>query len=149
MKLINKRNICPIICITYTIVSITLTVSEILNKRMINLTQINMFLFLVLSILGVGVLSQHYRFEKFSPLTVIIMQYVIAVAIIIISLWVASFFIDVHPDGYRDMTLSFSLPYFIGAIIYYFYLRLEVRKQNRLLNNIKKKKLDDLNKFLK
>ncbi len=140
MKLINKRNVIPIICITYTVVSVTSTIFEIISKREMNPTQLNMFLFLILSILGVGVLSQHYRFERFSPLSMIILQYVIAVAIIVISLWIASFFVDIHPDGYKDMTLSFSIPYIIGAVIYYICLRFEVRKQNRLLINIKKKK---------
>ncbi len=139
MKLINKRNVIPIICITYTVVSVTLTIFEIINKSEINPTQLNIFFFLILSILGVGVLSQHYRFERFSPLTMIILQYVIALAVIVISLWTASFFVDIHPDGYKDMTLSFSIPYFIGAVIYYVCLRLEVKEQNKLLRNIKKK----------
>lgn len=68
----------------------------------------------------------------------IIMQYAIAIAVILISLKTASFFVDIHPDGYRDLTLSFSIPYIIGAIIYYITLRLEVNKQNKLLENIKK-----------
>ncbi len=139
MKLINKRNILPIICIIYTVVSISLTIFEIINKGEMNPTQFNIFLFLILSILGVGVLSQQYRFERFSPLTMIIIQYVIAVAVVVISLWIASFFVEIHPDGYKDMTLSFSIPYLIGALIYYVCLRLEVRNQNRLLENIKKK----------
>lgn len=139
MKLINKRNVVPIICITYTVESISLTIFEIFHNGEMNPTQLNLFLFLILSILGVGVLSQHNKLERFSPLTVIIIQYVIAVAVIVFSLWIASFFVDIHPDGYRDMTLSFSIPYFIGTVIYYVCLRLEVKKQNSLLENIKKK----------
>lgn len=138
MKLITKKNIIPIICITYTVLSISLTIYEIIVNRKMNPTQLNIFLFLILSILGVAVLSQHYRFERFSPLTMIIMQYAIAIAVILASLKIASFFVDIHPDGYRDMTLSFSVPYIIGVIIYYIALRLEVKKQNKLLENIKK-----------
>lgn len=138
MKLINKKNIIPIICITYTAVSISLTIYEIIVKAEMNPTQLNIFLFLILSILGVGILSQHYRFERFSPLAMIIIQYIIAVSVILISLRIASFFVDIHPDGYKDMTLSFSVPYFIGAVIYYVCLRWEVKKQNKLLNHIKK-----------
>lgn len=137
MNMINKRNIIPVICITYTVVSIVLTSYEIIVRGEMNPTQLNMLLFLILSILGVGVLSQHHRLERFSPPTMIIIQYLIAIAIILTLLWIASFFVDIHPDGYRDMTLSFSIPYFIGAIIYYVCLRLEVRKQNKLLDNIK------------
>lgn len=137
MKLVNKKNVIPIICITYTVVSVVLGTLEIIVKREMNPAQLNMFLFLFLSILGVGVLSQHYRLERFSPLTVVIIQYLAAIAIILISLKIASCFTDIHPDGYRDMTISFSIPYFIGAVIYYICLRLEVRKQNQILEKIK------------
>lgn len=140
MKLINKRNIIPVICITYTMVSMALTIYEIIAKGEMNPTQLNMFLFLILSILGVGVLSQHYRFEKFSPLAVIVVQYLIAIALILIALKVASYFVDIHPDGYRDMSVSFSIPYFVGTIVYYVCLRFELRKQNRLLEKIKRAK---------
>ena len=138
MKLISKKNVVPIICISYTIVSIILTIFEIIVNGKMNPTQLNMFLFLFLSILAVGILSQHYRLDRFSPLSMIIIQYLFAVAIILISLKVSSFFVDIHPDGYKDMTISFSIPYFIGMVIYYICLRLEVRKQNRILDKIRK-----------
>lgn len=138
MKLVNKKNVIPIICITYTIISVLLTIFEIWDKGEMNPTQLNMFLFLLLSILGVGVLSQHYRLERFSPLTMIVIQYLIAEVIILVSLKAASYFVDIHPNGYKDMTISFSIPYFIGAVIYYIWLRLEVRKQNRILETLKR-----------
>jgi len=138
MKLISKKNVVPIICISYTIVSIILTIFEIIVNGKMNPTQLNMFLFLFLSILAVGILSQHYRLDRFSPLTMIIIQYLFAVAIILISLKISSFFVDIHPDGYKDMTISFSIPYFVGMVIYYICLRLEVRKQNRILDKIRK-----------
>ena len=140
MRIINKKNVIPIICITYTVISIGYTIFEIIINGKMNPTQLNIFLFLVLSILGVAVLSQHYRFNRFSPLAMIIMQYMIAESIILASLRIASFFVDIHPDGYRDMTLSFSVPYLIGALIYYICLRLEVKKQNQLLRIIKEQK---------
>lgn len=139
MKQITKKNILPIICITYTCVSISLTIFEILDKGNMNPTQLNMFLFLILSIIGIGVLSQHYRFERCSPLSMVVLQYVLAVSIILIALWIASFFVAIHPDGYRDMTVSFSVPYVIGAIIYFICLKTEVKKQNELLRSIKMK----------
>ena len=140
MKIINKKNIVPVVCMTYTFISMILTLLEVITKGKVNPTQLNMFLCLLLSILGVLVLSQHYRLERFSPLAMVIIQYVAAVAIILISLKAASYVTDVHPDGYRDMILSFSIPYFIGAVVYYISLMLEVRKQNRILEKIKKDK---------
>ena len=140
MKIINKKNIVTVVCMTYTFISMILTLLEVITKGKVNPTQLNMFLCLLLSILGVLVLSQHYRLERFSPLAMVTIQYVAAVAIILISLKAASYVTDVHPDGYRDMILSFSIPYFIGAVVYYISLMLEVRKQNRILEKIKKDK---------
>lgn len=140
MKLINKKNVLPIICITYTFVSITLTVFEIMERRAINPTQLNIFLFFILSVLGVGILSQQHRFERFSPLAMIVIQYMFAGLLILLSLWAASFFVDIHPNGYKDMMISFSIPYFIGVIIYFIFLKVEIKKQNDLLKNIKRNK---------
>lgn len=140
MKMIHKKNVIPIICITYTVVSMVLTGFEIVMKGKLNPTQLNMILFLLLSILGVAVLSQHYRLERFSPLTMIVIQYAIAIAAILLTLKIASYFVDIHPDGYKDMTLSFSVPYFIGTIIYYLCLRIELRKQNQILRSIREHK---------
>lgn len=140
MKLIDKKNVLPIICIAYTFVSMFLTIFEIIVRKEMNPTQLNIFLFLILSMLGIGVLSQHYRFERYSPLAMVLIQYLLAVSIIVVSLWIASFFVDIHPNGYKDMTVSFSVPYGIGAIIYFICLKVEVKKQNALLNTIKKKR---------
>ena len=140
MKLVNRKNVISVICVTYTVISILLTIINILMEGEMNSTQLNIFTCLLLSILGVGVLSQHYRLERFSPLAMVIIQYLAAVAVILISLKAASYFTYVHPGGYRDMVISFSVPYFIGAVIYYISLMLEVRKQNRILEKIKQNK---------
>lgn len=140
MKLVNRKNVISVICVTYTVISILLTIINILIEGEMNSTQLNIFTCLLLSILGVGVLSQHYRLERFSPLAMVIIQYLAAVAVILVSLKAASYFTYVHPGGYRDMVISFSMPYFIGAVIYYISLMLEVRKQNRILEKIKQNK---------
>lgn len=70
----------------------------------------------------------------------ILIQYGSAIALILIALKTASWFVDIHPDGYRDMVVSFSIPYAIGALFYYSYLYLEIRKQNQMLQEIKQKK---------
>lgn len=92
MKIINKKNIISIICISYTLISIGYTIFEIFINGSINPTQLNIFLFLILSILGVGILSQHYRFDRFSPAAMLLLQYFLAVFLILVSLKAASFF---------------------------------------------------------
>lgn len=70
---------------------------------------------------------------------VLIFQYLIAIVIIIGGLWVASLFVDIHPDGYKDMICSFTFPYAIGIIVYYVYLQLQIRKENQLSEKIQKR----------
>lgn len=79
MKIVNKKNIVSVICVTYTFVSISLTVLEVLVSGTVSPAQLNLFLFLIFSILGVGVLSQHYRLERFSPVAMLLIQYLCAI----------------------------------------------------------------------
>lgn len=137
MKIVNKKNVIPVICITYTLVSVSLNTLEILVNKAINPTQLNLFLSLIFSILGVGVLSQHYRLERFSPVTMLLIQYLSAIAVIFISTKTAACFVEIHPNGLRDLIFSFSIPYAIGAVIYYISLWLEVRRQNQIIRKIK------------
>lgn len=143
MNLIHKKNFIPIICMTYTIVSISLTIFEILDRREMTPSHLNIFLFLACSILGVGVLALHRFLDRFSPLVMLLLQYLIAIVIIHGTLWMASYFVDIHPDGFHDMLLSFTVPYAIGCVIYYFCLKIEVKKQNDLLKQMKQKHLQD------
>ena len=56
-------------------------------------------------------------------------------------LFIMSVFVDIHPNGYKVMTLS-SILYFIGAFIFYIWLKSEVKKQNDLLKSIQEKKIN-------
>ena len=49
-------------------------------------------------------------------------------------LFIMSLFVDIHPNGYKGMTLS--------SIIYYIWLKSEVKKQNDLLKSIQEKKIN-------
>lgn len=137
MKIVHKKNIVSVICITYTFVSVSLTTIEVIVNGAISPAQLNLFLFLIFSMLGVGVLSQHYRLERFSPVTMLLIQYLSAVAMIVIGTKAAACFVEIHPNGLRDLIVSFSVPYGIGAVIYYISLWLEVRRQNEILRKIK------------
>ena len=53
--------------------------------------------------------------------------------------WLSSFVEPIHEEGYRDMFLSFSIPYGIAAIVYYISLFYEVRRANRILDEVRRK----------
>jgi hypothetical protein len=107
----------------------------------INPTQTNLWLCLILSAIAVFILSQHYRFDRYSLITVIIMQYVVAMFLVFLLVWLSGFFVEIHPDGYHDVFVSFTIPYWLGAIFYYINLFVEVKKQNEMIQEIKKNKI--------
>ncbi len=138
MKLIDKRSFWPTVCVVYTALSATKIIIEAIFQKVFGNYQQNLVMILFLSFLGTLVLSQHYRLSHIPLPLIIIGQYTLLVGCVMLITWVISFYSEVHPDGYMDIFLSFTIPYAIGAILYYVQLWKEVRKINQLLNNIKK-----------
>lgn len=135
MRIINRKNLLPVICVSYTIVSLFIVFSETINNGM-SPTHFNLILGFVYTALSVIVLSKHHLLDNFSPLVMIIIQYVVAIAIVNLITFVTGFFIELHPDAYKDSNRSFSIAYAIGAVYYYINLLIEIRKQNKTLQII-------------
>lgn len=138
MKIIDRKSFFPTVCVVYTIITVSKIILEAVFNQLFGNYQKNILMILFLSFLATFVLSQHYRLHAIPLPIVIIGQYVVLASGILLVLKIMSFFTPIHPDGYRDMLLSFTIPYVIGAIIYYVSLLQEVQKVNLLLNEIKK-----------
>lgn len=141
MRIINRKEIFPTICISYTIISVGVHVFEMLCGFGEQNTHLNALFMLYCTIVGVVVLSMHYLFEEVSTIVIILVQYIVAIGLVLGSMFVLSFFIAVDTHGYFEMWRSFSIIYVLGAISYYVSLYIEINKQNNLLNEIK---LNDL-----
>ncbi len=139
MKIINKSNFIPTVCVVYTMLSMGKILIEWLNDGIFGNYQQNLIAMLVISVLTTFVLSQHYRLDRFPLLVVIVLQYVILLAVIMGFTWISSFFGELHPDGYVDMFRSFTIPYMIGAAVYYIELFMGIRKTDKLLQKYKER----------
>ena len=137
MKLIKKKELFPTICISYTIISLSITLLEVIKHNEFSNDQFNLISMFVWTSIAVFVLSQHYRFEKFSALTMILVQYLIEMFLIITTIYISGFFVSINPNGYKDVFRSFTIPYVIGAGIYYISLYRFVKKANNSLKFIK------------
>ena len=130
MKVIHKQNFFPIVCICFTLLSIGNVILEAIVLGKFGHDQQNLLLMLLLSVLAVAVLSQHYRFGSVPLTLVILVQYLLA--------WISSFFETLHENAYRDMFLSFTIPYAIGAVVYYVSLFVEIKHANKTLEEIRR-----------
>lgn len=139
MKLIDKKNFFPIACTVFTVLVIGKVLLEAVLQDVFGGYQENILIMFLLSFLGTFVLSQHYRFQNLPLLAVIAVQYLLLAGIVLGVTWLSSFFEPIHENGYRDMFLSFSIPYGIAAVVYYISLFREVRRANRILDEMRRK----------
>lgn len=143
MRIIKGREILITICISYTIINIGGSIFEAIVEQNRSLCTNNIMMLMWTSI-AVFVLSIHHLFDEWSPLAMILIQYVIALSLVLLTMVIGGFFEPVARGGYKDAFLSFTIPYVIGAIIYYIGVFQSVRRQNQLLQDIIKDKDEEL-----
>lgn len=137
MKLIDKSNFISTICVVFTCLVLGKIVVEALFAGIFGNEQENLLLMFGFSALGTFVLSQHYRLERFPLVAVMVGQYALLMAAVMLVTWISGFFVELHEDAYRDMFWSFTIPYVIAAAVYYISLYFEIKKANRLLQEVR------------
>lgn len=130
------------LCCSYTIVSVA---GAFINMAMGTETNnANVVLMFIFCNIAVFVLSIHKFFEKLSPLAMIIIQYVVALALCTGAILIATLFWGpVTPRGWFEFFRSFTIPYIIGAALYYYRLYREARDQDEMIKEIQQKKKED------
>ena len=137
MKIINRQNFWSVVCIVFTILLFGKILLELIVQKIFGNYQENILIMFGLSLLATFVLSQYYRFQKYPLLVVILGQYILLIAVVMFITWLGGRFSELHKDAYRDMFLSFTIPYVIGFIIYYAAVFHEIKSANRALKEIK------------
>ena len=143
MRIIKGKEILITICISYTIINIGGSMFEATVEQNRSICTNNIMMLMWTSI-AVFVLSIHHLFDEWSPLAMILIQYIIALSLVLLTMVIGGFFEPVSKGGYKDAFLSFTIPYVFGAIIYYIGVFQSVRRQNRLLQDIIKDKDEEL-----
>lgn len=138
MKVINPKNFFPTVCIIYTVLSLAKILLEWIALRQFSNLQLDFLEMFAITVIATIVLSQYYRLQKFPLLPVIIGQYVVITGLVMLWVWCLGHFVELHPDAYRDMFISVTIPYAVGAAVYYIYLFAEVRQANHIIEIIRK-----------
>lgn len=140
MRIIHKKNFVPILCCTYTFLSLLNIGLELLVRREVDWSQINNLQIFSISAVAIFLLSQQYRLEKLPLIAAGIIQYLIFIGSVMGYVWVGSFFMEIAPNGYRDMWVSSTIFYLIGVVVYYIEAFRSVKRQNIMLNEIKEQR---------
>ena len=136
MNKVLRNEILLTICVSYTLISIGTTILNMLSgSENNNMNTISMLVFTSIAVL---VLYTHQIFDKVSPLVMIVIQYVIALGLVMLYVFIVGLFDPVAEGGYRDIFVSFTIPYVIGALVYYISVFYQAQQQDALLQEIKK-----------
>ena len=136
MKLINKRNFVSIVCIFFTLI----TCGKLLYERALNFTDRyytdNIFTILGFSVLITLILSLHFYLQKFPFWLVIITQYALTVGIVFLAIFIHGRFSTNAPTAYWDMFVSITIPFLIGALVYYICFFVQIKRANKVLEKL-------------
>lgn len=131
------KEMLVVICVSYTIVSVIIAVCNIIVGT--QTSNLNQLMALMFTTIAVGVLYTYQLLSFLSPLLTITIQYILATGLVLLTVYITSFFEPVSPGGYKDLFVSFSAIYIAGAIVFYIATYCEIKKMNHLLDEIQNK----------
>lgn len=130
------------VCVVYTVLALSKVLMEGIGGRQDPYYILNFVSMFVITCFATFVLFMHRIFHKVPLLFVMIGQYVVVMGGVLLGLFIMSKFMEVSPDGYRDMFVQITLPYFVFAGIYYVSYFNDVKKANRYLSELRKMEKD-------
>jgi hypothetical protein len=123
------------LCCVYTFVSVLGAIVNILAGTETN--NINVLVMFATCTIATFVLFLHKLFDNFSPLFMMVAQYLIACVLIGGMLLLISAFVSpITPKGWFEFFCSFTIPYIFLAGLYYYRVFSETKKQDALIKEI-------------
>lgn len=125
------------VCIFFTLLLFSKFILEyVMNPSTIDNTRKNIIFMFIFCVISLFVLEQHKRFEKLPMVLVLLLQYLIALSVVLVLVWISSRYEELSKHAYRDIFLSFTIPYIIGAAWYYISLIFEAKRANEILDHV-------------
>lgn len=123
------------LCWVYTLMSVVGAIVNILAGTQTN--NANVLVMFATCAIATFVLYLHRLFDGVSPLVMILVQYLVACALVGLMLLFISLFIDhISPRGWYEYFRSFTIPYIVLASLYYWRVFSEAKKQDALIKEI-------------
>ncbi len=123
------------VCCVFTLMSVIGAIVNIIAGTETN--NINVIVMFATCAIATLVLFLHKLFDNVSPLVMIIVQYLVACALVGLMLWLISMFVSpITPKGWFEFYRSFTIPYIFLAGFYYYRVFSETKKQGKLIQEI-------------
>ena len=136
-KLINEVLVTS--CVCYTIISLVLGRVNVVTPDQQSFYG-NLVMMFVWTAIAVAVLYAHTLFERWPPVLVMLVQYVLAMGLVLLLTWLTGFFGPLHPLWYWYAFRSFTGVYVVGAAAFYIETFRQARKTDALLQQLRQQK---------
>jgi hypothetical protein len=144
MKIITKKNFLPIVCMVYTLLSLGKLIFESANDFFDQNYPRNFASIFIITFLAVLLLLLHNYLQHVPIVLLFFVQYVLLLGVVLGSIYIESLLgVDFHENAYRDMFLSFSIPYVILVLIYYGWYFYKLKKANAILQEFSENQKGD------
>ncbi len=131
--MIDRHNFWSTVCRVFTCLLIgKIALESIMGIRDAFYAE-NIAMLFVITFVATLVLSMHKHLQNIPALLVMLLQYAVLMGSVMGAVWVGSHFSDTHPNAYRDMFWSVTVPYVVLAGIYYISFFWNIKKANALL----------------
>lgn len=131
--MIDRHNFVSIVSSVFTCLLIgKIIIESIMGYRDVYYVE-NILTLFVITVVATFILSMHQYLPNVPILLVMLLQYAVLIGGVMGAIWIESHFVDIHPDAYKDMFWSVTVPYVVLAGIYYISFFRNIKKANALL----------------
>lgn len=131
--MIDRHNFISIVSSVFTFLLIgKIVIESIMGYRDIYYVE-NILTLFVITVAATFILSMHQYLPNVPILLVMLLQYAVLIGGVMGAIRIESLFADIHPDAYKDMFWSVTVPYVVLAGVYYISFFRSVKKANDLL----------------
>ncbi|EEG77958.1 DUF6608 family protein [Dethiobacter alkaliphilus] len=117
---LDVKSALILICVVYTLLTITSSGFAMLAGRTTD-THAHLLMRFVVTAIGIGSILIFNLFPKWSLPAIYAFHYGVTMGVILLLMWISGFFIELHPDAYRDIFFNFTPIYILisaGLILF-------------------------------
>jgi len=112
---LNWKSALILICIVYTLLTVTSSGYALLVGRTTD-THFHLLARFVITTIGIYSILIFNLLPRWHLWLMFALHYTLTMGIILMLVWVSGFFVELHPDAYRDIFLNFTPIYLLFAI---------------------------------
>ncbi len=126
------------VCIVYTCLVLGKVILENVAGRPDKQYGTNLLVMFFIACLATAVLNTYEKLQEFPLIPVIVAQYFVVIGVVLGCAFLADRLklTEIAAAGYRDLFFSVTVPYVVGAVLYYMSFLEEIRRANRMIREM-------------